>query len=319
MLAKLNAPLWPQGRLSLTTPLSLILTALSVLLGIYFYRQGYTYEGATLVYMLGTVLFTWPYYSARYTGYMTWLVMMSFVPMSIWLQNKGVETQAWYYRSHDSYMAWICKSGEGWWRWTRHGWLGNDMPAMEYIFYPLFCFFQITLYAFFSHLLPDRWFEQKHASLKYVFPVLFVLLFAGFISLYFLFSKPGETDYVYWLTGVGYAVTGVAYCVSKSFRNYTQSPAFWIWLVGMGMLFLPLWEIYHCCINRDWVYDPNHTFPFLYSFRGAGFPVSQPFGYITTATTFKALMMLLILKFGHIVVKNPELVPYSCKHQKPPV
>lgn len=311
MFEKLNQPLWPSSRLNLTTPLSLGLTLLSIIAGVVIYRKGYTYEGATLVYMLGTVLFAWPYYSARFTGYMTWLVLMSFVPMSIWLQNKGVETEAWYYRGHADYMAWITKPGEGWWKCTRHVWLGNEMPAMEYIFYPLFCMFQITLYSLYSHLLPDHGFEQKKSGLKYVFPIIFVLLFTGFISLYFFFGKPGQSDYVYWLTGVGYVITGAAYLLSSHYRNYTQSPAFWIWLVGMGICFLPLWEIYHCCINRDWVYDPAHTFPFLYSFRGAGFPVSQPFGYLTTATTFKALMMLLILKFGHIVVKDPKLVPFS--------
>lgn len=313
MLEKLRQPLWPNGKLNLTTPFSLILTGISVLAGVHFYRQGYTYEGATLIYMLGTVLFAWPYYSARYTPYMTGLVLMSFVPMSIWLQNKGVETGAWFYRAQDGYLAWITKPGEGWWRITRHGWLGNDMPAMEYIFYPLFCFFQITLYALFSHLLPDRWFEQRNRTLKYIFPILFVLLFGGFISLYFLYGKPGQTDYVYWLTAVGYLITGAAYGLSRNYRHYTQSPAFWIWLVGMGILFLPAWEIYHCCFNRDWVYDPNHTFPFLYSIRGAGFPISQPFGYLTTATTFKALMMLLILKFGSIVIRNPKLIPFARK------
>lgn len=313
MLAKLNAPLWPDSKLNLTTPLSLLLTGVSITIGIILYRKGFTYEGATFIYMLGGVLFAWPYYSARYTGYMTFLVLMSFVPMSIWLQNKGVEAEAWYYRDHAGYLAWITKPGESWWRWTRHVWLGNNMPAMEYLFYPLFCFFQITLYAVYSHLLPDRWFEQPRPALKWVFPALFTILFGGFISLHFLYSKPGETDYVYWLTGVGYAITGVTYCLSRNYRNYTQSPAFWIWLVLMGVLFLPAWEIYHCCFNRDWVYDPEHTFPILYSFRGAGFPVSQPFGYITTATTFKALMMLLVLKFGHLVIKNPKLVPFSSK------
>jgi len=313
MLTKLSQPLWPHGRLNLTTPLNLLLTACCVVTGIVLYRRGYTYEGATLVYMLGAVIFSWPYYACRYTGYMSWLVFMSFVPMSIWLQNKGVETEAWYYRPHEGYLAWITKPGEGWWQSTRHFWLGNDMPAMEYVFYPLFCFFQVTLYAMFSHLLPDHWFEQPKPAMKFAFPIVFVLLLAGFFSLPFLYPRPGQTDYVYWLTAVGYLITAITYCLSRNYRLYTQSPAFWIWLVGMGLIFLPLWEMYHCGINRDWVYDTHHTMPELYSCRGAGFPISQPFGYLTTATTFKALMMLLVLKFGHLVVKNPKLVPFSSK------
>lgn len=264
-----------------------------------------------MVYMLPVILLAWPYYSARYTIYMTGLVMLCFVPMSIWLQNKGVESGAWYYRPHDGYWLWITKSGEGWHQWTRHLWLGNDMPAMEYIFYPLFCMFQITLYSLYSHMLPDHWFERKVRRLKGVFAVIYLLLLAGFASLAFFYAKAGQTDYVYWLTSVGYILTGGAYMISRHYRDYSQFWAFWIWLIGMGVVFLPVWEIYHCCINHDWVYDPAHTFPILYSFNGAGFPVSQPFGYIATATTFHALVMLLIRRFGHIVIKDRKLVPFS--------
>lgn len=309
MAGILNSPLWPDSRLNLTTPISLVLTVASIVAGVLTYRAGYTYEGATLIYMLGGVCFAWPYYSARYNRYMTYLVVLSFVPLSIWLQNKGVESGAWYYRDHEAYLAWITKSGEGWGRWTRHFWLGNDMPAMEYAFYPLFCFFQITLYCLYSHLLPDRLFEQPVRRMRHLFLPVFLLLLAGFASLPFLWPSDGQTDYVYWLTGVGYAITGATYWRNKKYRAYTETPAFWIWLVGMGLLFLPLWEIYHCCLNHDWVYDPQHTLPALYSFNGAGFPVSQPFGYVTTATTFKALMMLLIFNFGHILIKNPGLIP----------
>jgi len=309
MPSRLNTPLWPDNRFNLTTPMSLLLTLGSVAAGIWTYLAGFTYEGSTLIYMLGGVCFAWPYYSARYTGYMTYLVLMSFVPMSIWLQNKGVETGAWYYKDHDAYVAWITKPGEGGWHWTRHVWLGNDMPAMEYAFYPLFCFFQITLYSLYSHLLPNRFFEEPRPSLRRLFPVVFILLLIGFVSLHFIWPSKGQTDYVYWLTGVGYAITGATFWLNKKYRAYTKTPAFWIWLVGMGAMFLPLWEIYHCCLNHDWVYDPRHTLPMLYSFNGAGFPISQPFGYLTTATTFKALMMMLIFNFGHILVKDPKLVP----------
>ena len=314
MFQKLNTPIWPNRALSLTPPLSLLLAAASVIIGIFLYVKGYTYEGATCIYMLSTVLFCWPYYSARYTGYMTWLVSVSFVPLGIWLQNKGVENGAWYYRPHDDYVIWITKAGEGWWGMTRHGWLGNDMPVMEYLFYPIFCFFQITLYSLFSHLLPDRWFEQTNRALKWTFPFFFILVFGVFVSLYFTCQRPPNTDYFYCLTGGAYVFAAVTYVASKSYRHYTATPAFWIWLVGMGMMFLPVWEMYHCGVNRDWVYDPKHNFPFLYSFRGAGFPVGQPFSYITTALTFKALMMFLILKFGHIVVRNRRLLPFVPRH-----
>ena len=262
--------------------------------------------------MLAATIFAWPYYSVRYTGYMTWLVFVCFVPMGIWLQNKGVQNSAWLYRPHNEYFLWITEQGEGWCRFTRHGWLGADMPLMEYAFYPLFCFFQVTLYSLYSHLLPDRWFEQSHRALSKFFPIVFAGIFTLFVSIYFFCRRPPNTDYFYWLTGGAYVFAAVTYGASWKYRKYTATPAFWIWLVGMGLMFLPLWEIYHCCINRDWVYDPNHNFPILYSFRGAGFPMGQPFSYLTTAITFKALMIYLILNFGHILVKNPKLVP-TCR------
>ena len=311
MFQKLNQPVWPNSRFNLTTPLSLILAGLSAAVGVPLYLRGYTYEGSAIAYMLGGIFLFYPYYSARFTGYMTWLVMMCFVPISIWLQNKGVETMSWHYRPRVEYLVWITKPGEGWWLWTRHLWLGNDMPAMEYAFYLLFGMFQMTFYALYSNWLPNHWFEQPHRALKWIFPLLFPLLFAGFIAIYFMFPKPGKTDYLYWLTGVGYVVTGGAYVISRNYRRYTQSPAYWIWLVGMGLLFMPAWEFFHSCLNHDWVYNLENTFPPAYTFKGAGIPISEFFGYITTATTFQALMLLFIRRFGRVVIKNYELVPFS--------
>lgn len=314
MLGKLDQPLWPDRRLNLTTPLSLGLTLLSIIAGVVLYRKGYTYEGATLVYMLGGVLFAWPYYSARFTWCMTFLIMSCFIPVSIWAQNKAVESGSWYYRPPDGYVIWITKEGEGWWNWTRHLWLGNDMPAMEYVFYPLFCLFHVTLFSLYSHLLPNRWFEQRHPKLRRVFPVVITIVVAAFISIYFLFPNPSHiTDYLYWLAGLGYAITLVVYALSPNYRAYTQSPAFWIWAVGMGGMFMPVWEFFHCCLNHDWIYDRAKTFPFYLTYRGAGIPLSELLGYLTTATTFQALMLMLIREFGKVVIKDYALVPFSRK------
>jgi hypothetical protein len=311
MLAKLNQPLWPQSRFSLTTPLSLILTGLSVVVGVTLYLRGYTYEGATLAYMVGGILFAWPYYSARFTWCMTFLVMSCFIPISIYAQNKAVESGSWYYRPPEGYLLWITKAGEGWGYWTRHLWLGNDMPAMEYFFYPLFCLFHVTLFSLFSHLLPDHWLEQKHPRLRWVFPIVFGLALVAFGAIYFIFPNHNCTDYLYWLAAVGYVITLIAYAISPNYRAYTQSPAFWIWAVGMGGMFMPCWEFFHCCLNRDWIYDRANTFPFFVTYRGVGIPLSELLGYLTTATTFQGLMLMFIRKFGKVVIKNYSLVPFS--------
>lgn len=311
MFTKLNTPLWPQGRLNLTTPLNLILAGLSMGIGVWLYRRGYTYEGATLVYMVGGIILAWPYYFARFTWCMTFLVMASFIPISIWAQNKAVEAGSWHYRPADGYLIWITKPGEGWAHWTRHLWLGNNMPAMEYLFYPLFCLFHVTLFSLYSHLLPDRWFEQKHPKLRLIFPIIFGTALVIFVAIYFIFPNHECTDYLYWLAGVGYGITLVAYVISPNYRDYTQSPAFWIWLVGIGGIFMPCWEFFHCCLNRDWIYDRDRTFPFYLNYRGSGIPLSELLGYLTTATTFQALMLMFIRKFGKVVIRNYSLVPFS--------
>jgi hypothetical protein len=311
MWRTLNQPLWPQSRFSLTTPLSLLLTAGCLVGGGWLYGRGFTYEGAAIGYMLGGIFLFHPYYSAQYTGYMTWLILMCFVPMSIWLQNKGVETMSWHYRPREEYLAWITKSGEGRGHWTRHLWLGNDMPAMEYAFYLLFGMFQMTLYSFYSHLLPNHWFERPRPRLKWIFPVLFPLLFAGFVGIFFMFPKPGKTDYLYWLTGVGYVVTIAAFGLSRNYRDYARSRAYWLWVVGMGGLFMPVWEWFHSCRNHDWVYNLDNTFPPAYVWRGAGVPISEFFGYLTTATTFQALILLFVRRFGKSVIRDYDRVPFS--------
>jgi hypothetical protein len=309
----MNKPLWPHSRFNLTTPLSLILTIFCVVAGVVIYIKGLPYEGSALVYMAGGVCFSFPYYTVRYTRWMTFLVMMSILPMTIWLQNKGVETEAWIYRAPDTYWLWITKDGEGWWTWTKHLWLGNNMPAMEYIFYPLFFLFQMTMYSLYSHLLPDKWFEEPRPALRWVFPTCFPLLLAGFIVVYIKYAHPGKTDYPFWMTSMGYLLTGAAFCISKNYRKYTRSIAYWIWILAMGIVFLIAWEFFHSCVNHDWVYVEANMLPFVYTYNGAGIPVTQFFGYITTATTFQALMMLMILRFGHIVIKDRKLVPFSGK------
>lgn len=313
MLAKLNQPLWPQSRFDLTTPLSLGLTGLCVVVGVVLFLKGLPYEGSALAYMAGGVCFSYPYYAARYTGWMTVLVLMSLIPMTIWLQNKGVETDAWIYRSPDTYWLWITKEGEGWWCWTRHLWLGSNMPAMEYIFYPLFCFFQMTTYSLFSHLLPDHYFERPRRELKWLFPIGFPLLFAGFVAVGAIYIKPGKTDYPFWMTTVGYGITAAAYLLSARYRQYTRARAYWLWVLAMGVVFLIAWEFFHSCLNHDWVYVQANMLPFVYTFNGAGIPLTQFFGYLTTATTFQALMMLLILRFDRIVIRNPKLIPFASR------
>lgn len=301
-----------EGPFSLTTRGNLLLVAACVVGGVWLYRRGLTYEGSALAYMLGGVIFAYPYYRAQFTPWMTFLVLGSLVPMTIWLQNKGVENQLWHYPAEKTYWLSITRQGEGWWRCTRHVWLGNDMPVMEYLFYPLFGLFHMTFFAWFNHVLPTRWFEQEQRALRHLFLVVMLPLIVVFIGIYFRFPNPNATDYTYWMTGcLGFAATVGSYVLSPNFRRYTRCPAFWIWLVIVGCGFMTAWEFFHVCWNHDWVYDLKNTFPPAYLFRGVGIPFSDFFGYLVTATTFQALMYFFITKFGRIVIRDSERVPFG--------
>jgi len=309
----LREPLWPNSRLNHTTPLNLVLVGGCVVAGVWLYARGLTYEGSALAYMLGGVIFAYPYYRVRFTSGMTFLVLGSLVPATIWLQNKGVENGLWHYPTDKTYWLVLTKTGEGWWQWTRHLWLGNDMPAMEYVFYPLFGFFHMTGFALYTHYLPDRWFEQEQRWLRHTFVAVMVPILTVFVWVYFLFpAPPGVTDYTYWMTGIiGFAATFGSWLVSPAFRRYTRTPAFWMWVAGVGVVFMAAWEWFHCCINHDWVYDLSNTFPALYIFRGAGIPFTDFFGYLVTATVFQAMMFFFITRLGSIVLRDPALVPLS--------
>jgi hypothetical protein len=295
-----------------TTPGNLMAFAACVVVGVILYVRGYTYEGSVLAYMVGGMVLAWPYYSARYTYWMTTLVFAAVVPTTIWLQNKAVEVGLWGYPEGKAYLlGFITQTGAGPFGWTRHLWLGNDMPVMEYVFYPAFCFWQVTLYALYSHLLPDRWFEEEHPRLRLAFPVLFGVITAAWLAMYFAFPNPRATDYAYWMMGFGFGITWAAWFGSPSFRVYSTSPAFWLWFFLTAVVVLPIWEAFHIGINRDWEWHIENTFPAAYTFRGASVPVHEFFGYITTATTFQALMFFYIRSLGKVAIKDRTLVPFS--------
>ena len=306
----LRRPRWPDGPLDRTTPLNLILVAACVAVGVLLYARGFTYEGSVLVYMIGTIVLGWPYYSARWTGWMTSLVMAAIVPTTIWLQNKAVEVGLWgYHADKKVLLGWLTQEGDGPFGWTRHLWLGNEMPTMEYAFYPLFCLWQVVMFSLYSHLLPDRWFEEEHKALRRSFPWIFGAITALWLSLRFIFPSPGPTDYAYWMMGCGFGITWAAWVWNKSFRAYTASPAFWIWGAFI-MLFLPVWEAFHVGINRDWTWNIENTFPAAFTIRGESVPIHELFGYVTTATTFQALMFLYARALGKVVVKDEKLIPF---------
>ncbi len=299
-----SRPLWPNGRWNLTRPVHLAMLAACVVGGLALYLKGYTYEGSTVAYMLGGVILAWPYYAARYRGQMTFVIMATLIPATIWLQNKCVEVGLWTYAPGKPYLLWVTREGQGWWGWTRHLWLGSDMPAMELLFYPLFGLFHMTLWALFVHVTPRRWSTEPHPALLRLFPWVMGFTLVAFAAAHFAWSRPGVTDYSYWMAGgLGFSSTLVGYWLVPAFRAATRTPAFWLWYVGMGWAFMIPWEWFHTAFNGDWVYRLERTYPAMYTWGGVhGVPVSELFGYAAMTTTFQALFHLAERVFGGAVV-----------------
>ncbi len=59
--------------------------------------------------------------------------------------------------------------------------------------------------------------------------------------------------------------------------------------------------------------DTHPPLPVYPPHRGAGIPLNDLLRYLTTATTFQALMLMLIRKFGKLVITDYALAPFSRK------
>ena len=90
-----------------------LLTALAAFIaGILIFSAGYTYEGHMFFLFIAPAIFGWPYYTQIFTYKMT-LLIMAFIPITIWLQNKNVEVGTWYYPEGHKYIGWITEQGQG--------------------------------------------------------------------------------------------------------------------------------------------------------------------------------------------------------------
>jgi hypothetical protein len=96
-----------------------------------------------------------------------------------------------------------------------------------------------------------------------------------------------------------------ALAFSKSYRRHTRTPAFWLWILLVGCLYMPAWEFFHSCINRDWTYVANNPMPPLYIYNGSPIPVVEPFGYVGVSVLFPALLSLLRDYLGKWMLRQP--------------
>jgi hypothetical protein len=313
----LLSPLWPTSKLDRTTPLNLLATAACVVVGIVWYAKGHTYEGSMLAYMIASIVFAMPYFLRRYTHWTPVLIMITILPQLLWAQNKGVEVGNWKYREGAEYvLGKITQQGEGPFGWTRLIWFGNTMPTVEYIFYPSMGIFQMTVFTLYASLIPKRHMKARKwlGTAFYVFYTTFTLVF---LSLFFIYSSNEVMDFNWWVMCVGISTTWAGLAVSRSFRRFVQTPAMWLWLLGMAGVFLPLWEIFHCCVNHDWVYITRRTMPAIYTINGAPITLVEPFGYVALAGAFPAHLSIFIDHLKRTIVRDERLV-FTAQIDGPP-
>ncbi len=289
----LTQPLWPDARLNRTTAGQFALVLCLMIAGIYFYSQGITYEGSLLIYMYPAIVLAQPYFLREYRVPVPFLVLLIQIPHLISAQVDGVQIGNWFYRQDAQYLfGRITELGEGPFQWTRLLYFGAEMPVMEYLYYPSQGYFQMTLFSFFLAALPQRWVTTEKRWLGQAFFVFFALFTAGFAWVYTL--RVVDIMDNNWSIFIGPVVfVWAALAFSRSYRRLTRTPALWLWILCVGCLYMPLWEFFHSCINRDWTYVANNPMPPLYTYNGSPIPIVEPFGYVGVSVLFPALLSLL--------------------------
>jgi len=292
-----------------------LLTLGCFVFGVILYTKGFTYEGMAFFVMVSGTIFCFPYYQKIFTWVMTAFVFTALLPAAIWLQNKGIEGGMWYYPpDHPYFFGLITKTGQGWKNWSQILWLGNDMPVMEYIFYPLFCFFNVVLYCFFTHLVPDKW--EKYSPHFSKFYWFLLVLVGAYFALPFFFDPHG-IDYDYGLIAVGSVISLFTFFKNKAFRRWLASPAGFFYVLLVGAIFYPAWEFIHSLVNHDWIYEMDNLYtPAAYCYNDACISYYEILAYLTIPFVFQAIFYNAIRIFGKIVIRDPKNFPFAVIDEK---
>lgn len=301
----LSQPLWPDTRLNRTTAAQLALALCFMVAGVYFYSRGITYEGSLLVYMYPTIVIAQPYFLKEYRVPVPFLVLLIQIPHLISAQVDGVSIGNWFYRQDALYLfGRITEQGEGPFNWTRLLYFGAEMPVMEYLYYPSQGYFQMTLFSLFLAVLPQRWVTVEKRWLGPAFIAFFAVFTAAFFWSYTL--RVVDIMDNNWSIFVGPVVfVWAALAFSRTYRRLTRTPALWLWILCVGCLYMPVWEFFHSCINRDWTYVANNPMPPMYVYNGSPVPIVEPFGYIGVSVLFPALLSLLRDYLGKWMLREP--------------
>lgn len=269
-----------------------------------FFLAKATYEGYEMMTAMTVAILCWPAFHSLFTWRMLLLALLIIAPISLVFQCFAVHDSIWVY-------------GQGRFMLGRMHWWQLEMPWMEVVFYFLFPFFQLGLFAFCCRRFPPR---PLHANWSRIFPVLLLLAplaFAG-QGIYWHFfpwqSLARPFDWNCAIMGTAYAVTILAYWKSKPYRHFVRSLFFVAWTLGMGGYML-VWEQFHTVLHDQWRYVLNRNlFPpwiLVDANRGLGLSQAQLYGYWMTATVFPAIAFLVINLWKGALQANITSSPFS--------
>ena len=186
-----------------------------------------------------------------------------------------------------------------------------NMPFMEYLFYPIFFIFNMTVYCFFSHILPRKPFEQVSKYFRFMHYFLLLLAVYALLVTFIYDYHLDNVDYGYLFPALALVVLLIIYAINSSYREWLSSPAAFIWLILMGFIYLPIWEYFACLVWHDWLYDISKTTPAGYCAMGHCIPIYEIILYPTVALAFSALFFRMIQAFKKEVIKDYNLFPFA--------
>jgi hypothetical protein len=306
-----NTPMWPSSRLELTTPLHLVLMAVSLALGLLCYARGYTFDGGTLVYLAVLVLFARPYYTRAYRGWAFFLILMALIPVGNVIQNKIMEAGQLAHPTHANYLLGrVTAEGDGPFKWTRFIYTGQELPALDgSVDHLLLSYMFSTVFVMFLHFLPERFKRPNRASqvAYYVFFIAFTGLFAV-LPRVFPNQAGQEIDWLWLMTSMSFVYTWLALAFSKSYRALVKTPAMLLWMVLMGLMLSPTFEAIHSCLNHDYWYAADKNMTTMFMCNGVPITVNAPFYHMGYALVFPAFLGLGMDFLRKLTVKDSTFI-----------
>jgi|GEM_PF-3613699 len=302
----LSTPVWPQSGLELTSPRTLLFMGISFILGLICYSQGYTFDGGMLVYLALIVIFSRAYYTRAYKGLAYFLILLVIIPPANVLQNNFIAAGQLTWRPDAHYLLGrITAEGDGPFKWTRFLYTGEEQPSLDgSVNHLTVSYMYCVSFIMLVHALPAR-FKRAHRTSQVLFYVLFTALTAVFLMLPILSPSPtGQLDWMWAMTSMSYGLAWVGLLLSKSFRKLVSTPSMLVWMVFMGLVIAPFFDVLHTCFNHDYWLPVAANMKPLFMCGEIPMPGLMPFYDLGFAFLYPAMLGVLQDLLGKWTVRD---------------